>query len=59
MIQNILRYASGIEVYGLFSILFFFACFMGALLWALRLKQPFLESMAALPLEAEKKEEQS
>jgi cbb3-type cytochrome oxidase subunit 3 len=41
----------GIENYGLVSIAIFFACFLGMVAWALRLKKPFLTAMAAKPLE--------
>lgn len=51
MIQNIVRHVSGIEVYGVFSICLFFLCFTGVLLWAWRLKRPYLDTMAALPLD--------
>jgi len=51
MIENILRHAGGIEAYGIFSIALFFICFLGVLFWALRLRKPLLDSMAALPLD--------
>lgn len=51
MIQNVLRHLGGIENYGILSICLFFACFLGILVWAFRLKKPFLNSMAAKPLE--------
>ncbi|MCP5523444.1 MAG: hypothetical protein H7A46_18055 [Verrucomicrobiales bacterium] len=50
MIQNVLRHMGGIEGYGIVSICLFFACFFGVLIWALRLRKPHLEEMAALPL---------
>ena len=51
MIQNVLRHLGGIENYGIVSICLFFACFLGVLVWAFRLKKPFLNAMAAKPLE--------
>jgi len=51
MIQNVLRHLGGIENYGIISVCLFFACFLGILGWAFRLKKPFLRSMAAKPLE--------
>ena len=53
MIQNVLRHLGGIENYGIISVCLFFACFLGILVWAFRLKKPFLNSMAAKPLEAD------
>jgi cbb3-type cytochrome oxidase subunit 3 len=51
MIRNVLEHIGGIERYGIISILLFFACFVGTLVWAFRLKKPFLNRMAAKPLE--------
>ena len=51
MIQNVLQHLGGVENYGVVSICLFFACFLAILAWAFRLKRPFLNSMAALPLE--------
>ena len=43
----------GIGIFGIISICIFFAFFTGMLLWAIRLKKPYLTSMRALPLENE------
>ncbi|MBE7501224.1 MAG: cbb3-type cytochrome c oxidase subunit 3 [Verrucomicrobiales bacterium] len=51
MVQKVLQHIGGIERYGILSILLFFATFLGIVFWALRLKTPFLNSMAAKPLE--------
>jgi hypothetical protein len=51
MIRNILTHIGGVENYGVISICFFFAFFTAMLLWALRLRRPYLESMRSLPLE--------
>lgn len=56
MIQNVLRQLGGVEGYGVVSICLFFACFLGVLFWAWRLKKPFLKTMASLPLESETEE---
>lgn len=56
MIRNVLEHIVGIERYGIFSILLFFACFAGVLVWACRLKKPFLSRMAAKPLEPDSPE---
>lgn len=53
MIQNVLRSIGGIDRYGILSICLFFACFLGILCWAFRLKRSYLDQMAALPLERE------
>lgn len=51
MIEHVLQRIGGIENYGILSIVLFFLFFVGMLAWACRLKKPFLESMASLPLE--------
>jgi len=53
MIENILHKMGGISMFGIISICLFFAFFTGMLLWAACLKKPHLNSMSALPLEAE------
>lgn len=50
MIRNVLSHIGGIEIYGILSILLFFAVFTGMLVWACRLKRSHLESMGELPL---------
>ncbi len=50
MIRNVLTHVGGIELYGIVSVLLFFAFFLGMLVWAFRLKSTHLESMALLPL---------
>ena len=55
MIQNALQHLGGIELYGLLSIGLFFLAFLGTLVWALRLKKPFLDTMASLPLDPNSK----
>lgn len=51
MIKNVLQHMAGIENYGMLSLLLFFACFLGMLIWVLLLRKPFLKEMARLPLE--------
>jgi cbb3-type cytochrome oxidase subunit 3 len=53
MIQNVLRHLGGIEAYGEISIGLFFLVFLGVLVWAWRLKKPYLDTMSQLPLDAE------
>ena len=51
MIQNVLQHCRGIETVGIASILLFFGCFVGVLLWTFRLKKSYLDSVSQLPLE--------
>jgi hypothetical protein len=53
MIQNVLKNIGGVGIYGVISICLFFLVFAGALIWALLLKRPFLNSMSSLPLQEE------
>lgn len=50
MIRNVLSHIGGVEVYGILSILLFFAFFTGMLVWAFRLKAGHLDAMGQLPL---------
>ena len=51
MIQNVLRSVGGIEVVGIVSILLFFACFLGVLIWTFCLKKTYIDSVSRVPLE--------
>lgn len=53
MIENVLRAIGGIGVFDTISICLFVVVFTGSLLWAARLKKPFLNSMSELPLQDE------
>ena len=53
MIQNVMHSIGGTSVYGVISICLFFAVFAGVLVWTIRLKQPYLNSMRELPLDGE------
>ena len=53
MIQNVLTHLGGIGGYGVVSLCLFFAVFLFVVVWALRLKRTYLDSMRALPLEDE------
>jgi hypothetical protein len=50
MIKNVLSNIGGVGLYGVISICLFFALFAGMVVWATRLKKPFLKSMSGLPL---------
>lgn len=56
MIENVLRHMGGIEHYGIISLILFFACFLGMLVWAFLLKKRFLKQMSRMPLETEMEE---
>lgn len=53
MIENVMHKMGGVEMFGIISICLFFAFFTGMLLWAVRLKPPYLKSMRELPLDGE------
>ena len=53
MIANVLRAIGGIGAYDAISICLFVLVFTGALVWAFRLKKPFLKAMSLMPLEDE------
>lgn len=50
MIQNVLRDIGGVGMFGVISVSLFFIVFTTALIWACRLKKPFLKTMGTLPL---------
>ena len=51
MYKEVLDKISGIGLYGVVSILIFFAFFTGMLVWAFALKENYLNTMGSLPLE--------
>jgi len=53
MIRNVLEHIGGVGLYGIISIGLFFAFFLGMLIWALRLKKNYLDSMRELPLDGD------
>jgi len=53
MIQNVLTSIGGVGMYGVVSICIFFTVFVGAVIWMLTLKKPYLNAMRELPLEDE------
>jgi hypothetical protein len=53
MIENVMHRIGGVSVFGIISICLFVAVFVGVLVWTLRLKKPYLNSMRELPLEGE------
>jgi hypothetical protein len=55
MIEHVLHDLNGIEIFGIISVCLFFGFFTGMLLWAGRLKKPYLNSMQQLPLDGGEK----
>lgn len=55
MIEHVLHHLNGIEIFGIISVCLFFTFFTGMLLWASRLKKPYLNSMQDLPLDGGEK----
>jgi hypothetical protein len=51
MIRDALSNLGGIGLYGIVSVGIFFATFLGILVWASRLKEPWLKTMGQLPLD--------
>ena len=56
MIENVMDKMGGVGVFGVISICIFFAFFTGMLIWLVRLKKSYLESMCELPLDRETEE---
>lgn len=50
MIKNVLEHIGGIGAYGVISICLFFTVFLGAVVFALRMKKSDADSISALPL---------
>ena len=62
MIKTVLEHIGSISTYGVISILLFFACFLGVIIWAFTRKRSYREEMKNLPLEdddSEKPDSQS
>ena len=51
MIKNVVENMGGIDTYGVVSICLFFTVFLGAVIWAMRIKKSHADSMSALPLD--------
>ena len=45
---------SGINIFGLISMIFFFLVFLGVIYWAIRADKKYLEKMENMPLESSK-----
>ena len=53
MIENVTHSIGGMSLYGVISICLFVAVFVGVLVWTIRLKKSYVNSMRELPLEGE------
>jgi hypothetical protein len=51
MLENVLGRIGGVGMYGVISIILFFAVFLGVLVWMIGLKKSYLEKMRELPLD--------
>ena len=51
MIRNVLSSASELGIFPVISLVLFFLVFVGAVAWAMSLKQGHVEAMGRLPLE--------
>lgn len=50
MIKDVLGEIGGVGLYGVVSVLLFFAVFIGALVWTMLQRRSVCESMGSLPL---------
>ena len=51
MIKTVLEHIGGIDSYGVISIMMFFLCFLGVVIWAFTRRRSYREEMKNLPLE--------
>ena len=51
MIENVTHSIGGMSLYGVISICLFVAVFVGVLVWTIRLKKSYVNSMRELPLD--------
>jgi hypothetical protein len=51
MIENVMHRIGGVNAFGIFTICLFFAFFIGMIVYAARLKKPFVISMSEMPLD--------
>ena len=52
MIKNVLQHIGGIENYGIISLVLFFLCFTGMLIWVLRMNKKKVEEASRMPRES-------
>ena len=51
MMKVVLNHISGVDIYAIMSLGFFMSFFCIMLVWVLRLRKPYLNTMQNLPLE--------
>ena len=54
MFRDILTDLGGVGVYGVLATLLFIAVFIAMVIWVLRLKKPYVDTMKHMPLEPDK-----
>ena len=52
MFKDIFNAMSGIEVYGIISLILFFLIFLGVIYWSVKVDKKYLNKMKQLPLES-------
>lgn len=52
MFKNIFNAMSGIEVYGIISMILFFLIFLGVIYWSIKVDKKYLNKMKQLPLDS-------
>lgn len=51
MIRNALEHIHGIAILPIIGLILFFAVFTGMLIWAIRMRKPYIDHMGNLPLQ--------
>ncbi|HMP89249.1 MAG TPA: cbb3-type cytochrome c oxidase subunit 3 [Kiritimatiellia bacterium] len=51
MIRNVLEHINGIAILPIIGLILFFAVFTVMIIWAVRLRRPYVDHMGHLPLE--------
>jgi len=59
MFRDIFDSMSGIEIYGLISMIFFFLVFLGVIYWSIRADKNYLTKMEKMPLDSSKIKEEA
>ena len=54
MFRDIFESMSGIEIYGLVSMIFFFLVFLGVVYWSIKADKNYLSKMENMPLDSSK-----
>jgi hypothetical protein len=54
MFKNIVESMSGIEIYGILALIFFFVVFLGIIYWSIKVDKKYLSKMSEMPLDSSK-----